>query len=172
MRSAANLALGLADLEADEPVQGHAGLLEQAGRIDSVDMSAAAVRFRNTLEDSKDAVYIFLATAIGLASGEPLPAVQVAVTGTQRGAVTNEAVEALFLRRHAVDLLVGEGLERTRHVGLHDEVELLLAALGSRAAVFTMGYEPEGDQLEIGRKLVQEYKIQSLTTCSTCHCAS
>jgi hypothetical protein len=29
----------------------------------------AAVRFRNTLEDSKDAVYIFLATGIGLASG-------------------------------------------------------------------------------------------------------
>ena len=26
-----------------------------------------------------------------------------------------------------------------------------------------MGYEPEG-QAEIGRKLVQEYKIQSLTT--------
>ena len=38
-----------------------------------------------------------------------------------------------------------------------------------REAVFTMGYEPEGNQLEIGRKLVQEYKIQSLTTCSTCH---
>lgn len=29
----------------------------------------AAVRFRNTLEDSKDAVYIFLATGIGLAAG-------------------------------------------------------------------------------------------------------
>jgi hypothetical protein len=29
----------------------------------------AAVRFRNTLEDSKDAVYVFLATAIGLAAG-------------------------------------------------------------------------------------------------------
>ncbi|MEO5568731.1 MAG: DUF4956 domain-containing protein, partial [Gemmatimonadaceae bacterium] len=33
----------------------------------------AAVRFRNTLEDSKDAVYIFLATAIGLAAGVQLP---------------------------------------------------------------------------------------------------
>ena len=32
----------------------------------------AAVRFRNTLEDSKDAVYIFVATAIGLASGVEL----------------------------------------------------------------------------------------------------
>jgi hypothetical protein len=29
----------------------------------------AAVRFRNTLEDSKDAVYLFLATGIGLAAG-------------------------------------------------------------------------------------------------------
>ena len=32
----------------------------------------AAVRFRNTLEDSKDAVHIFLATAIGLAAGVDL----------------------------------------------------------------------------------------------------
>ncbi len=38
-----------------------------------------------------------------------------------------------------------------------------------REAVFTMGYEPEGDQREIGRQLVQEYNIQSLTSCSTCH---
>jgi hypothetical protein len=38
-----------------------------------------------------------------------------------------------------------------------------------RAAVFQMGYEPAGDQLEIGRRLVKEYKIQSLTSCSTCH---
>ncbi len=33
----------------------------------------AAVRFRNTLEDSKDAVYIFLATGVGLAAGVSLP---------------------------------------------------------------------------------------------------
>jgi hypothetical protein len=33
----------------------------------------AAVRFRNTLEDSKDAVYIFLATATGLAAGVDPP---------------------------------------------------------------------------------------------------
>jgi hypothetical protein len=33
----------------------------------------AAVRFRNTLEDSKDAVYIFLSTGIGLAAGVDLP---------------------------------------------------------------------------------------------------
>ena len=33
----------------------------------------AAVRFRNTLDDSKDAVYIFLATGIGLASAVDVP---------------------------------------------------------------------------------------------------
>ena len=33
----------------------------------------AAVRFRTSLDDSKDAVYIFLATAIGLAAGVQLP---------------------------------------------------------------------------------------------------
>ena len=33
----------------------------------------AAVRFRNTLEDSKDAVYIFAATGIGLSAGVDLP---------------------------------------------------------------------------------------------------
>src|SRR5438477_10413835 len=37
----------------------------------------AAVRFRNTLDDSKDAVYIFLATAIGLASAVDLPVASV-----------------------------------------------------------------------------------------------
>ena len=41
-----------------------------------------------------------------------------------------------------------------------------------REFITTMGYQPEGDQLEIGRKLVAEYKIQdarTLTSCSTCH---
>jgi hypothetical protein len=33
----------------------------------------AAVRFRNTLDDSKDAVYVFLATAIGLAAAVNVP---------------------------------------------------------------------------------------------------
>lgn len=33
----------------------------------------AAVRFRNTLDDSKDAVYVFLATALGLASAVNVP---------------------------------------------------------------------------------------------------
>jgi hypothetical protein len=38
-----------------------------------------------------------------------------------------------------------------------------------REAVFEMGYEPPVDQETLGRQLVKEYKIQSLTSCSTCH---
>ena len=41
-----------------------------------------------------------------------------------------------------------------------------------REAIFTMGYKPAGDQEEIGRQLVQKYKIQdarTLTSCNTCH---
>lgn len=38
-----------------------------------------------------------------------------------------------------------------------------------REAVFTMGYQPDGNQLDVGRELVHEYGIQSLTSCSTCH---
>lgn len=37
----------------------------------------AAVRFRNTLDDSKDAVYVFLATAIGLAAAVDMPVAMV-----------------------------------------------------------------------------------------------
>ena len=41
-----------------------------------------------------------------------------------------------------------------------------------REAVFTMNYKPEGDQEEMGRQLVRDYKIldaRTLTSCSTCH---
>ena len=38
-----------------------------------------------------------------------------------------------------------------------------------REAVYQMTYRPPADQLALGRKLVAEYKIQSLTSCSTCH---
>jgi hypothetical protein len=41
----------------------------------------AAVRFRNTLEDSKDAVYVFLATAVGLAAAVNLPVAAVLSIG-------------------------------------------------------------------------------------------
>lgn len=38
-----------------------------------------------------------------------------------------------------------------------------------RAAVFRMDYLPPADQLALGRRLVAEYRIQKLTSCSTCH---
>jgi hypothetical protein len=41
----------------------------------------AAVRFRNTLDDSKDAVYVFLATAIGLSAAVNLPVAAVISIG-------------------------------------------------------------------------------------------
>ncbi len=41
----------------------------------------AAVRFRNTLDDSKDAVYVFLSTAIGLAAAVNLPVAAVISIG-------------------------------------------------------------------------------------------
>jgi len=38
-----------------------------------------------------------------------------------------------------------------------------------REAVFDMRYTPPPDQVALGRRLVAQYKIQSLTSCSTCH---
>jgi len=38
-----------------------------------------------------------------------------------------------------------------------------------RDAVFSVDYTPPPDQLELGRRLVAEYQIQKLTSCSTCH---
>lgn len=38
-----------------------------------------------------------------------------------------------------------------------------------RAEVFNMEWRPPENQLALGRKLVQEYGIESLTSCSTCH---
>jgi hypothetical protein len=38
-----------------------------------------------------------------------------------------------------------------------------------RSDIFTMGYRPPIPQEELGPKLVQQYGIQSLTNCSTCH---
>jgi hypothetical protein len=38
-----------------------------------------------------------------------------------------------------------------------------------REAVFAMGYRPAEPQAVLGRRLVEEYHIQRLTTCSTCH---
>ena len=38
-----------------------------------------------------------------------------------------------------------------------------------RDQVFSMEYTPPPDQIALGKRLVREYHIQSLTSCSTCH---
>ena len=38
-----------------------------------------------------------------------------------------------------------------------------------REAVFRVDYVPPPDQLEVGTRLVAQYQIQKLTSCSTCH---
>ncbi|MGH7828830.1 MAG: cytochrome c3 family protein [Candidatus Binatia bacterium] len=38
-----------------------------------------------------------------------------------------------------------------------------------RELVFSMDWRPPANQLEVGRKLVKEYNIQSKTSCSVCH---
>ncbi len=63
---------------------------------------AAAVRFRNTLEDTKDAVYIFLAMAVGLAAG-----VQALELGFVVSLFFNVAVLALWAL-NVGDLYAGE----------------------------------------------------------------
>ena len=38
-----------------------------------------------------------------------------------------------------------------------------------REQVFNMDWQPPADQIALGQKLVQQYKIESLTSCSVCH---
>jgi hypothetical protein len=38
-----------------------------------------------------------------------------------------------------------------------------------RNEVFDMSYTPPADQIALGKRLMKEYHIQSLTSCSTCH---
>ncbi len=38
-----------------------------------------------------------------------------------------------------------------------------------REQVFSMDYAPPADQIALGSRLVRQYHIQSLTSCSTCH---
>jgi len=39
----------------------------------------------------------------------------------------------------------------------------------TREAVFRVDYVPPPDQAELGQRLVEQYQIQKLTSCSTCH---
>ncbi|OLC95136.1 MAG: hypothetical protein AUJ00_07050 [Gemmatimonadetes bacterium 13_1_40CM_3_70_6] len=63
---------------------------------------AAAVRFRNTLKDTKDAVYIFLAVAVGLAAGVQALALGLVVSG-----IFNVTVVALW-SLNVGDIYAGE----------------------------------------------------------------
>jgi hypothetical protein len=38
-----------------------------------------------------------------------------------------------------------------------------------REAIYQMDYQPPANQLELGRRLVADYGIQKLTSCSSCH---
>jgi hypothetical protein len=38
-----------------------------------------------------------------------------------------------------------------------------------RDAVFSVGYVSPANQMDLGKRLVAEYQIQKLTSCSTCH---
>ena len=38
-----------------------------------------------------------------------------------------------------------------------------------REQVFNMDWQPSADQIALGQKLVQQYKIESVTSCSVCH---
>jgi hypothetical protein len=51
-------------------------------------------------------------------------------------------------------------------IGCHRNPEMYVRP---RNAVFRMDYQPPADQLALGRKLVRDYKILTLTSCSTCH---
>jgi hypothetical protein len=38
-----------------------------------------------------------------------------------------------------------------------------------RDQVFSVSYQPPANQSEVGARLVADYQIQKLTSCSTCH---
>lgn len=69
-----------------------------------------------------------------------------------------------------VDLMPLTWREHTLHMEwclqCHREPERFLRP---RDQVFNMAYTPPADQLALGRKLMQEYKVQRLTDCYTCH---
>ena len=63
-------------------------------------------------------------------------------------------------------------LLRMQHPSGDDGELKLIDRYAIRQQVFNLQYEPPADQLELGRKLVQQYDVKdstSLTSCSTCH---
>jgi hypothetical protein len=96
---------------------------------------AAAVRFRNSLKDTKDAVYVFLAMAVGLAAG-----VQALALGFVVSVIFNGAVVALWIF-NVGDIYAGEPRPSfTREFRIADAerldgVLLVTAAGGAQAGV-------------------------------------
>jgi hypothetical protein len=88
----------------------------------------AAVRFRNTLQDPKDAVYIFLALAIGVAAG--VQALDVALVTSL---IFNVLI--LLLWRFNVGSIYGGRYGRTGIISIGDAHLLLLGSMDDRRRV-------------------------------------
>ena len=122
----------------------------------------AAVRFRNTLEDSKDAVYIFLATGIGLACGVRLEvAVVLSVAfnivavvlwqtdfGSSPAPLEGARAQRRLERALAVANRTGMFLARIDDEVLKSMSPEQLDALADRAWRRRKRYASEGDDLE------------------------
>ena len=65
-------------------------------------------------------------------------------------------------------LMLPEG-RRCRWSGASTATATRRSTSGRARHVSQMDYQPPANQLELGARLVKEYDIQSLTTCSTCH---
>ena len=63
-------------------------------------------------------------------------------------------------------MMQDQSLQMEWCVGCHRNPEQYVRP---REQVFSVDYVPPANQLELGRRLVAEYHIQKLTSCSTCH---
>jgi hypothetical protein len=120
---------------------------------------AAAVRFRNSLEDSKDAVYVFLVTGIGIAAAVDLPVALV------MSIMINVIVVALWMTDFGRTPVALEGkmaekrLQRARQLArtgtfvariddevLRDMTSEQLEGVAQRAMRRAREHHPEGDE--------------------------
>jgi hypothetical protein len=133
----------------------------------------AAVRFRHTLEDSKDAVYIFAATGIGLASGVELTAAAAlsfvfnlatlllfrADFGRTPGRLEGEMAEERMRRALAMANRTGEFVARLDREILESMAPEQLEALADRAwrrrgeAAPGVAHEEEGEHVRFDSAL-------------------
>ncbi len=116
----------------------------------------AAVRFRNTLKDTKDAVYIFLAVGIGLAAG-----VQALVVALILSGIFNLVVFALWkleakqIIRHTDEFpVVQSEAARSRGSMMIDTRELLGVAPGAPSESVAPVINPELSWLEFNARVL------------------